>query len=104
MDAPLEISKLVDRWCERRALRPLRMVLPSWPPPNGFSDEWRAVWAAMRHVRSMCREELAQHGESEAVNAIVADLSQRLFPQESPRHIEQIAEQLTAAIFGDQRS
>lgn len=58
----------------------------------------------MRHIRAMCRDDLAEHGESEAVNAIVADLSRRLFPEKSPRSIEEIAEQLTAAIFGRKSS
>lgn len=104
MDAQQTIAKLVDRWCDRRAIRPLRMLLPSWPPPNGFTDEWLNVWAAMRHVRAMCREELLDAGESDDVNQVIAELSRRLFPAETPQSIEKIAEQLTAAIFGDRQA
>ena len=103
MEPQQTIAKLIDQWCARRALRPLRILLPSWPPPNGFTDEWQSVWAAMRHVRAMCREELAEAGESGDVNEVIAELSRRLFPAETPQSVEKLAEQITAAIFGDRR-
>jgi hypothetical protein len=96
------IAKLIDGWCERRALRPLGIILGGWPPPNGFSDEWEHVWAAMRHLRAMCRDDLARCGETHAVDQIIADLSKRLFPQEPQADIEQIAEDITARLFGKQ--
>ena len=98
-----EISKLIDGWCERRALRPLRIILPGWPPPNGFADEWQRVWAAMRHLRAMCHEDIAQHGEEESVNHIIAELSRHLFPQEQPDAIEDTANELITTIFGKQQ-
>jgi hypothetical protein len=104
MDIAPAISGLVDGWCQRRALHPLRILLPFWPPMNGFTDEWHQVWAALRHVRAMCREELVHHGEAESVNAVVAGLSRQLFPSQSPQDIEQLADRLTAAIFGAQSS
>ncbi len=55
----------------------------------------------MRHIRAMCRGELALHGESEQVGMIIAELSQRLFDNETPQDIEELAERLTAAIFRD---
>lgn len=101
MDVQQRIAKLVDQWCERRALQPLSILLPSWPPPNGFTDEWASVWAAMRHIRAVCREELAGAGESRDVNEVVAELSRRLYPMETPQSIEQLAEQITVAMFGN---
>lgn len=52
----------------------------------------------------MCREELLDAGESDDVNQVIAELSRRLFPAETPQSIEKIAEQLTAAIFGDRQA
>lgn len=101
MNVSERIGRLIDGWCERRALGPLRILLPGWPPPNGFTDEWQQVWAAMRHTRAMCRDDLAQNGESEEVNAIIAELSRMLFPGQPPQDLERAAERITAAIFGD---
>ena len=100
VDVSDEITRLIDGWCERRALRPLGIVLSSWPP-NGLTDEWVQVWAVMRHLRAVCRQELALHGESDAVNEIIAQLSSRLFPHREPQMIEETAERLINTILGD---
>ena len=97
-----DIAKLIDKWCGRRAITPLRIVLPHWPPANGFTDEWMAVWAAMRHTRAMCRDDLAKHQETEALDHIIAALSDRLHPADSPQGLELRASQLIEAIFGKQ--
>ncbi len=52
----------------------------------------------------MCREELAEAGESGEVNDVIAELSRRLFPAETPQSVEKLAEQITAAMFGDRRA
>jgi hypothetical protein len=104
MDVHATIGKLVDGWCERRALSPLRIVLPSWPPLSGLTDEVHHLWAAMRHVRAVCRYELVLHGELDDVNAVVAEMSRLLHPGEPPQDVERLAERITAAIFGDQLS
>jgi hypothetical protein len=49
----------------------------------------------------MCRDDLAQHGESEAVNHVISELSLRLFPQGEVGRIEEAAEKLIAAMFGN---
>jgi hypothetical protein len=102
-EIPAEISRLIDGWCERRALRPLRIILPHWPPMNGFTDELQRIWAAMRHLRAMCCDDLANHDEIEAVSRVIAGLTQKLFPRDDPHEIEDTAEKLIAVIFGDQR-
>ena len=104
IDIPTAISTLIDGWCERRALRPLRTILPSWPPPNGFTVEWRDVWASMRHLRAMCRDDLKANGESKTVDDVIAELSKRLFPNEESQEIEETAEKLIRAIFGNKRA
>lgn len=68
------VDALIDGWCERRALKPLRYVLPHWPT-NGLTDGVQEAWTAFRHVRAMCRDELQEHGEYETVGAIIATLS-----------------------------
>jgi hypothetical protein len=43
---------LLDAWCDRRALAPLRIVLPHYPMPNGFSEELDDLVRALRTVRA----------------------------------------------------
>jgi hypothetical protein len=52
----------------------------------------------------MCRDDLTHHGEIEIVNHVIAELSQRLFPQEKIDDIDQTADRLIASIFGERRT
>ena len=100
-DIPTAISQLIDGWCERRALRPLGIILNHWPMPNGFTDECENLWAAMRHIRALCGEDLIHYGEIDIVNSIIGTLSGRLFPCQKSMNIEQYAEQLITTLFKD---
>lgn len=100
MDVHATMGELIDRWCERRALQPLSILLPTYASLNGLTDGWSELWGAMRHVRAMCKDDLTKHGELDAVNAVVAELSRVLHPGEAPQDVEKLAEQITAAMFG----
>lgn len=93
------ISSLVDRWCEKRSLGSLRIVLPHWPMPNGFTDEAMNLLAAFRHLRAMCRDELTQD-EFEKVNEVIGILSRAVFKDESPKNMDREVDKLITAIFG----
>jgi hypothetical protein len=99
LDVNAEIARLVDGWCERRALGPLRRILGLWPPPNGFTDEWQGVWAALRSIRAMHRDELHHFGEFESISALIAEMSKQLYPQEEEKDLEAIADRLISSIF-----
>lgn len=47
------LTDLVDRWCDRRALAPLRCLLPAWPSTLRLSDDWHALWLALRNVSGL---------------------------------------------------
>ena len=51
-----QMAALLDSLCAKRALGPLRTLLPHWPMPNGFTDELMALAAALKTVR------MQQHG------------------------------------------
>ena len=34
------LDQLIDGWCERRALRELRLILAGYPMPNMLTDGW----------------------------------------------------------------
>jgi hypothetical protein len=47
-----EMASLLNGWCARRALQPLRIVLPHFPMHNGFTDELVELARALKTVRS----------------------------------------------------
>jgi hypothetical protein len=57
-ELPQIINGLIDSWCGRRDLNPLRIMLPAWPMPMGLTDNWEDLRAALRHLRAMCRDSL----------------------------------------------
>jgi hypothetical protein len=63
------VDLLVDRWCERRALSPLRYILDAWPN-YGLTDGYGALRDALAKVRSVSRDEL------EATESELAHLAQ----------------------------
>ena len=65
------IDGLIDRWCERRALRPLRILLPAYQL-NGLTDGWVELYDALRDVRSACRDELPEVEMREINQAVMA--------------------------------
>jgi hypothetical protein len=53
------MDTLLDSLCAARALDPLRTLLPHWLMPNGFTDEWAALAAALKTVRMQQRDALS---------------------------------------------
>ena len=45
------LDGLIDRWCERRALGPLRALLPVYPPAPVHTDQWAHLYAAVHALR-----------------------------------------------------
>ncbi len=50
------ISELVELWCDRRELRPLSYVLPTWTNNNGLTDGWSQLYDDLKHAYVMCTE------------------------------------------------
>ena len=64
------LNGLVDGWCERRALNPLRHILSAYPLSMGLSDEWHKLDDALKDIRALCRDELGV-GEKEKLNQAI---------------------------------
>ena len=47
------LDDLIDRWCERRALEPLRVVLEAYPPAPFVSDGWATLYASIRNLKGL---------------------------------------------------
>lgn len=61
------LDVLVDGWCERRALNPLRHILSAYPLSMGLSDEWHKLDEALKDIRALCKDELEVE-ENEKLN------------------------------------
>jgi hypothetical protein len=66
------LNKLIDGWCDRRALNALRLILPGYFAFNGLTDGWEFLHEALRDVRAFCRDELTHGEQVEIGRAIVA--------------------------------
>jgi hypothetical protein len=51
-DFQREMMILVNEWCDRRALVPLKIVLPHYPLFNDFADEVVELRKALKTVRA----------------------------------------------------
>ena len=71
------LDELVDRWCERRALRPLQILLPAYPPAPLHTDQWATLYATVRRLKGLAAGELLDQ-EAAAVAEAHALLYQHL--------------------------
>lgn len=53
-----KIDELINSWCGRRALKPLRFILESYPLGSGLTDEWFAVLESLKNIKGLCGSEL----------------------------------------------
>ena len=60
MDIRRTLDTLIDRWCERRALRPLQLLLRSYPGPLAHTDQMFELLDALKDVKGLCRAELPE--------------------------------------------
>lgn len=72
-DIAPKIDHLVDSWCARRALKPLRFILRSYPLHSGLTDEWGELLSSLKDIKGLCRSELTGDEKKtlvELVNAV----------------------------------
>jgi hypothetical protein len=60
MDIPSTLNTLIDRWCERRGIRPLQLLLRAYPSPLAHADQMFELLDALKDVKGLCRAELAE--------------------------------------------
>jgi hypothetical protein len=51
-----ELRSLIDAWCERRSLKALAAVLPSYVAINGMTDGWGELHVALRSIGTLHRD------------------------------------------------
>ena len=67
------LDPLVDAWCERRAFKPLRYILPVYPMPSGtwLTDDGEMILEALKDVRGFCSDTLPPAERSELTRAMI---------------------------------
>lgn len=73
------LDGLVDHWCERRALGPLRLILQAYPLASGLTDEWHQLYQALRLIRSQYDKQLPEE-EALLLGEAIVSIGQRLYP------------------------
>ena len=70
------LDTLIDCWCERRALVPLRELLGACPPIPVHTDQWGELYTADRNLRGL--HLVLPREDSATVSAANAAIYQRL--------------------------
>jgi len=52
------IDTLIDRWCQRRALKPLAILLPKYVTALAHTDQKFELLEALRDLKGLGRKEL----------------------------------------------
>jgi hypothetical protein len=66
------IEQLIDGWCERRSLKPLRFILASYPLTSGLSDDWYSLLNSLKDIKGLCSSELTAEELSLVIELISA--------------------------------
>ena len=69
-----EIEHLVECWCDRRALRPLRYILNAYPLSSGLTDEWGQLLDALKSIKAQSRTDL-RNEELEKVSELIISVN-----------------------------
>ena len=75
------LDRLIDGWCERRAIRPLQHLLRAYPAPLAHTDQLFALLDALKDVKGLCRADLTPDERqmlNEAHNALEDSLRTRV--------------------------
>ena len=68
MNSKEKLNWLIEQWCERRELRPLRYLLPAYPSPLIHTDDFGRLLEGLRDIKGLCRDKLT----SEELNHVIA--------------------------------
>jgi len=69
-----KIKYLIEHWCDRRALRPLRYILNAYPLSSGLTDEWGQLLDALKSIKTQSRTDL-RNEELEKVSELIISVN-----------------------------
>ena len=53
------LKQLIEKWCDRRALKPLSRMLGPYLAFDGLTDGWGEILSALKSVHTLCRDDLS---------------------------------------------
>lgn len=67
------LDPLIDAWCKRRALKPLRMILGAYPIPAGtwLTDDCERLLEALKDTRGLCADTLPSEERAALTRAMI---------------------------------
>jgi len=67
------LDPLIDSWCERRALKPLRLILSAYPIPAGtwLTDDCEHLLEALKDTRGLCSDILPSEERAALTRAMI---------------------------------
>jgi hypothetical protein len=65
-----KLDWVISQWCERKALRPLRILLPAYPGVPVHTDQFYILVEGLRDVKGLCRTELTTDELKHVIAAI----------------------------------
>ncbi len=77
------LRRLVDAWCDRRALRPLSLILNPYLAFDGLTGGWGEILDALKSIRAECRADLLGT-EMDAVENLVRAAETTIYRRQSP--------------------
>jgi hypothetical protein len=63
---------LIEQWCERKSLKPLKYILPIYPGPLAHADQLGDLLEALRDVKGLCRDDL----NPEELNRVISSINE----------------------------
>lgn len=70
VDLIKNLDSLIDGWCERRAIKPLRLLLRSYPGSLAHTDQFANLLDALKDVKGLARQELTSEELTKVISSI----------------------------------
>jgi hypothetical protein len=65
-----KLDSLIDRWCERRAIRPLQLLLRAYPGRIIHTDQFHELLDALKDVKGLARSILMSDELADVISCI----------------------------------
>lgn len=65
------LDPLIEAWCERRALQPLRFILVAYPMPQWLTDDCFNLLDALQDTKGLCYNALPPEERAQITKAMI---------------------------------
>ena len=72
------LRQQIERWCDRRRLRELALLLPGYTTFLGLTDDWARLYEALKATRAIGREKFSV-AEWDLLNELIVAAERAVF-------------------------